>query len=322
MKNVIILSLLVFTSNIFAIEEIMLSPQRRIELNREFSIQTAPLIDAFGSGDIVGNGGGLLEQNFYHAYYSVQTAIENCLSNIQCYTNSDQKKVLKDINNLFIKKIGQKNILIFLKNSQTNDFFEDEYDNTQRLAKTGFSYEHPIFINLERAESITNNVPAMISILIHELGHQVGIASHGYLDRISAKVRRDWDANWTVSTQEVGQRNLDIRLFSTPNNFISAKLSYELDGKVKSLNSEIFKQLKCNDGESLYGFYLSNGHWSRPTATRHFHSVEISYWLDVYCKDTYGSIWAAQKDLTVTFDFHRTMEFVTDLANVKVQIKE
>jgi hypothetical protein len=320
MKIQLVLSLLLISSFSFALEAVRIPTERRIQLNREFSQSIEGMVERFGSGDIVGNGGGLLEQNFSHAYFSVQTAIENCLTNSNCFTSFEQKKILKEINELYIQKLSQKNILIFAKNSETNNFFFDQHDQTERLAKTGFSPEHPIFINVDLAKSIQTDIPAMISILIHELGHQIGIANHSYLDHISAKVRRIWEANWEVSTIKVDKKELSTRLFSTKRNYINAKLSYVYDGKVKSLNAKIFDLLKCRAGEELYGFYLSNGHWKRPVSTKEEYSVKMSYWLDTYCESLDGSIWPIEKDLTIEFKFNKAQGKITDLSDVSLQV--
>ena len=321
MKNLCFLGLILFSITSPAFELVRVPKLDLVELNRQFSLETAPLIEAFGSGDIVGNGGGLLEQNFILAYYSVQTAIENCLATNNCYKSLKDKRVLKEINTLFINKLEQKNSLIFLTNKESNNFFNDELDKSERLAKTGFSIEHPIFINIDQAEEIKNDIPAMISILIHELGHQVGIAVHSYLDQLSVKVRKNWENNWTETSIKIGERILKTNLFSTESNFINAKLSYVFEEKARSLNGKIFEVLKCNEGETLYGFYLSNEHWKRPISSRRDYSVTMILWLDLYCQDTYGSIWTSQKDLSVKFEFNKVQGTITELKDVKVKLK-
>lgn len=321
MKSLYFLSLVLLSTFTSAFEFVRLPDVERIELDRQFSLETAHLIEEFGSGDIVGNGGGLIEQNFILAYFSVQTAIENCLATALCYKSLHDKRILKELNTLFINKLNQKNTLIFLKNSDTDNFFNGELDASERLAKTGFSKDHPIFINIDEASDIKNNIPAMISILIHELGHQLGITGHNYLGLLSAKVRNNWEESWTESSIEIGERTLTAKLFSTQSNFINAKLSYEFEGSAKNLNSKIFEVLKCNAGETLYGFYLSNQHWNRPVSTRKNYSVNMELWLDIYCQDTYGAIWTNQKDLSVKFDFNKVQGTVTNLEDVSVIIK-
>lgn len=304
MKNATFLVLLILSNFTNAIEIVRLPQAERLRLNTNFNRTIAPLIETFGSGDIVGNGGGLVEQNFMLAYHSIQTAIENCLTNVACFTSKDQKTVLREINQLFIDKLDNQNPLIFLRNKDTDNFFYDEFDQTQRVAKTGFSKEHPIFINLDIAGDIINDIPTMIGILTHELGHQIGIANHSFLDQLGAKVRRIWDSNWTVSDLMITDKNLSVRLFSTKSNFINAKLSYVFNGKVQSLNSLIFDTISCAQGETLYGFYLSNGHWERPRDMGFRTKAKMTYWLDIYCEDKHAQIYPVQKDLDILFTFN------------------
>lgn len=304
MKILSFLILLTFANLINASEVLRISKSERIRFNAEFSENILPLMESYGTGDIVGNGGGLLEQNFLLAYYSLQTAIENCLTLEECYSSVNQRLILKEINQLFIDKIRNKTPLVFIKNSDTNNFFYDEYDQTERVAKTGFSKKYPIFINLDVTTNIVNDVPAMLGIIIHELGHQAGIVSHNFLDQLGAKIRKMWLSNWVISDVNVSGENLLVRLFSTNSNLINSKLSYVFNGKVQSLNSLIYRNISCGEGETLYGFSLSNGHWQRPVNTSFRTTIKKTFWLDVYCEDTNSQSYLVKKDLDIRFIFN------------------
>ncbi|OUR98465.1 hypothetical protein A9Q84_03380 [Halobacteriovorax marinus] len=321
MRNATFLVLLLLSNIVSAVEIIRIEKPEREILNIKFDRTILPLIERFGSGDIVGNGGGLLEQNFMLAYHSLQASIENCLTNVDCFTSRDQKMVLKEINQLIIKKIDQTNPIIFLKNKDANGFFLDEFDMTERMAKTGYSEKHPIFINLDIAKEIKNDIPSMLGILIHELGHQIGIANHSFLDSLGAKVRRIWSSNWTVSDIKIGPLKLSTRLFSNKSNFINAKLSYEFDGQIKSINSQIFDSISCPTGEQLYGFYLTNGHWQRLQESGRRTMAKMTFWLDVYCQNLYGDLYPIQRDLNVLFKFHTKRSKDPVLRSVTVEVE-
>lgn len=303
MKNITFIALMVLSNFIYAADVIKLSKEEKTLLNVEFSEIIAPLILRFGSGDIVGNGGGLIEQNFLFAYYSLQTAIDNCLTAVECYNTEEEKVLLKEINQIFIEKLVNKTPLIFIKNSDTNNFFFDKYDQTQRIAKTGFSKKFPIFINLDATDEIVNDIPTMIGIIVHELGHQIGIVNHSYLDKLGARVRKMWGANWVVSDVDVSSKKLFVRLYNTRMNSINSKLSYEFDGKIKSLNSLIFRNIACEKGDRLYGFSLSNGHWKRPTHTRFRTKVKKTFWIDINCEKSVSESYILKRDLDVEFTF-------------------
>ncbi len=321
MKKIILLVLLTLSNLSHANEAIRLDKNQRAMLNADFERSILPLVEFYGDGDVVGNGGGLLEQNFLLAYYSLQAAIENCLILEDCYTSQSNQEVLKEINQLIIKKINMKSIFIFLRNSETENFFFDEFDQSERIAKTGFSKDHPIFINLDITDEIINDVPAMLGIIVHELGHQIGIKSHSYLDQLGVKIREMWITNWIVSDISIGGEDLSLRLFSTKSNYISSKLSYVFRGKVKSLNSLILKKLNCRKGDRLSNYSLTNGHWRRPSLDN-FRSIVIkTFWLDLYCEDQYGQAYLIKRDLDISFIFNSFRGRSPVLKQVEVLVK-
>ena len=310
MKQTTILILL-FISNIALASEVLstkklvrISQVEREFLNAKFEREAAQVMARLGSGDIVGNGGGLLEQNFTSAYYSIQTAIQNCLDRYECGLDENEELLLKEINSIYIEKIDQERPLIFVSEKNADGFFFTEDDQSSRVAKTGFSKESPIFINLNIAESIIDDTPAMIAILIHELGHQVGIANHSLLDQLGAKVRNQWSSNWTILRFIMDDYNLDVRLFSSELNYINSKLSYSFRGEVRSLNNGIFNRIECLEEESIYGFSLSNGHWKRPIQNNWRTKIGIDYWINIYCQTLNGDIRTIQKDLSILFKFN------------------
>ncbi len=319
MKLIILIPLL-FSNLVFAADIVFISGQERLQEIERFELRSNALVEAFSTGDMVGNGGGLLEQNFYQAYYLVQSAIENCLYDSVCALTSKQENLLRAINQTYILKIDQETPLVFLKEEQAGGFFSEDEGKETRLAMTGFSEKFPIFINTTLALSISENIPAIIGILIHELGHQAGVLNHSALDELSIKVRSLYDDNWVESKIRAGGRLLNARLFSSKNNFTTASLSLVFDQKVLSLDSLIAKEVSCLPGESVYGFYLSNGAWQRPTSSRSKFTIGLNYWIDIYCMDNEGTIWPIQKDLKLKFEFEKLLDFLTKIKSVEAQI--
>lgn len=321
MKKIIFLVLFILPNFTNANEVIRLNEIEKLRLNLAFDNSISPLLRLSGDGDVVGNGGGLLEQNFLLAYYSLQTAIENCLTLIECYTSENQKNILKEINQLFIDKINDRRPLLFLRNSDTDNFFFDRNDQTERVAKTGFSKDYPIFINLDLSMDIINDIPTMLGILIHELGHQLGIVNHSFLDQMGVKLRKIWASNWIVSRVDIAGEELIIRLFSTKSNFINSKLSYVFDGEVQSLNSLVSKSVSCNKGDVLHNFSLSNGHWRRPDQTSFKLAVIKTFWVDIYCEDQNSQSYLVKKDLDVHFSFNTFRKKDPVLKSVEVLLR-
>lgn len=327
MKQTTIL-ILILISNLALSTEVPKSPKlvrlsmpEREFLNANFEREATRLMAKLGSGDIVGNGGGLVEQNFTSAYYSLQTAIQNCLDKYECGLSEEEAQLLTEINYAYIDKINQARPLVFVSEKNSDGFFQSKEDQTSRVAKTGFSTESTIFINLDVAGPIVDSIPAMLGILIHELGHQVGIANHSLLDQLGAKVRNQWNANWKVLRFIMDDHNLDVRLFSSEFNFINSKISYSFKGEVKSLNNEILEKVECLENESTYGFSLSNGHWKRPVQNNWITRIGIDYWIDMYCQDSDGTIRTESRDLNILFKFSTFRSRRPSFRSVKVKIK-
>lgn len=320
MKNSLVLILLFISKVSLSSELVRLTPSQRFILDQNFQREVSQVMARLGSGDIVGNGGGLTEQNFISAYYNTQTAIQNCLDNFECGVTDEERKVLKEIDSVYIEKFNQERPLIFLNEEVANGFFKSEEDQATRIAKTGFTAESPIFINLNEAASISTNISAMIGIIIHELGHQTGIANHSALDQVGAKVRNLWASKSKIYKFELKSGDLDVRLFSSEVNYITSKLSYTFNGETKSLNYDIFNEIKCENNSEVYGFNLSNGHWSRPISTDRRSQVALNYWIEIYCKDLNGQINTTESDLTLTFRFHSFNRNRPKLRSIRVKV--
>ncbi len=302
MRSYLILSVLLFSNCIFSKELERLTPSQSYILTKNFNKKSMPIMKALGSGDIVGNGSGLVEQNFTFAYYNLQNAIFNCLGNkYECQIDAQEELILREINQAFIAKAYMKRPLIFVSKEFAGDFFHNEVDITSRIAKTGFSRRGHIFINLEESQFIANDIPAMISILIHELGHQIGIISHSFLDQLGTKVRNQWNKNWQSFEFEVNGTPLTLRLLSNANNYISSNLSYTYNGKFEHLGETIYKHLSCGDKEVVYGFNLNNGHWQRPTYSDNKTTITMNFWLDTYCENQDKMMRVKQSDLSIQF---------------------
>ncbi|EPZ50150.1 hypothetical protein M902_0605 [Bacteriovorax sp. BAL6_X] len=317
MRSYLILTVLLFSNCIFSKELERLTPSQSYILTKNFNKKSMPIIKALGSGDIVGNGSGLIEQNFTFAYYNLQNAIFNCLGDkYKCQVDSQEESILREINQAFIAKADMKRPLIFVSKEFAGDFFHNKIDITSRIAKTGFSRRAHIFINLEESIFIANDIPAMISILIHELGHQIGVISHSFLDQLGTKVRNQWNENWQSFEFEINGAPLTLRLLSNANNYISSNLSYTYNGKLEYLGETIYKYLSCGDKEFVYGFNLNNGHWQRPIYSDNEAIIRMNFWLDTYCEGQDKMIRVKQNDLSIEF-IHKDGKIQAEIINFR-----
>lgn len=143
-----------------------------------------------GSGDVVGNGGGVIEGTLQYLLQRLPDYLKQTILYADFDYPADMAKALMDIHRSVTERKNPLK-LEFISGAGAKNFFFDEHDQEVRSAKTGFSEDYPIYINVEYlyGSNITDE-RALITLLIHEIGHQVGYTSHSFLDIIGAEVAR------------------------------------------------------------------------------------------------------------------------------------
>lgn len=260
-------------------------------------------------GDIIGNGGGLVEQEFRFSYLRLPRLIDTCLRTFSCPFGDDEMEVLRKISNVAKKYAQEKDRLIFLAESEYPGFFRDSEDSQIRIAKTAFIPGAPIFINLDMV--YFENQPrieysSMISLLIHEIGHQIGIKSHSLLDDIGARFKEYLTRDTYVSKMEVDGSLAHVRIFNLEKNQQFAEVFFSYKGVISPLTSKIRDLVVCQrKGSVLLGYELSNPHWLRMNSIRGVRKVKYRAWLKASCMDVATSaIWNEDKDLKIDFTFY------------------
>lgn len=261
-------------------------------------------------GDIIGNGGGLAEQEFRFAYLRVPSVIEGCLTSPVCTFSEIDKGLLRRIKNIAKNSIKNKDRLIFLSEKKYPGFFRDNETGPVRIAKTAFIPGAPIFINLDMIYQNSLAVvdfPLMVSILIHELGHQADIRSHSRLDEIGSWLREYILQDSSQIIQEVGGSTAIVKVYNLKeaNKFSEVFFSYH--GMIISLKERIKKQLSCKNEKNIpIGYEISNLHWLRQEVRNRFYfKVPIKGWIKTYCLDIETSaIWKVDGDFEARFQFY------------------
>lgn len=327
MKNFLAISICLISLSAYASQKLSLtdrfSPIPRINrdlLNLDFQAQTQNLIDAFNSGDIVGNGGGLIEQNFQFAYNSVLSAIDHCMIKLNCQMSPKEKILLMDIKSTYFLKFSETHHFIFLKENEAQSLFSKAVDPSERIAKTGFSHEFPIFINLTQIEqnpTLINDLGAQLAIILHELGHQAGYSSHSLLDSISSKVRAAFNYQMTSTSLKVVDEDLLVNIYNSSET-LETQVSYFYNNQVRFLTYTIQDQLACQESRSPIGYSLSNQHWERLSQDEEYFLPKLKMWIDIYCEDSTGTIFTRERDIEVNFKINKkTKKF----ENHTIQIK-
>lgn len=251
---------------------------------RLLEVSNQILAQASGA-DIVGNGTGIVEQNFKYAYRNLDRTISQCLSTPACTSDQAERELLIRMRQIVLDHRSDSNRLIFLKNSDFENFFHTELDPSERIAKTGFSSSLPIFINLSLAESLgmANDLSLIIGILAHELGHQAGMLSHSYLDDLAARLRQVYFEHILAIEFKKYQSLFKFIIFKGRNNF-----SY--DETLMTINNEILTtphlslNYRCPRKMTLVGAELSNPHWQRPQMKEGQYIMSVRAWVEFSCE--------------------------------------
>lgn len=281
-----------FTSlNTYAQSSILL-PSEDVDLGNlrfeEFIKKNQDLIDRSRMGDVVGNGGGLIESQTSYYLNNLDKMITNSIEQSPELFTKTERLTLDYILNV-IKLSNFKNKVIFIDDK---DFFFDFDDFQERAAKTGFSYKYPIFINRNFIyENISNDLSPMITLLVHELGHQAGIKSHSTLDRLGSKVRQVFMAE----TQRLGVEVTGKPLTVTHSRFISAgawpDLTLKYNDKLTSVPKISYEVIKSKCGSNYpINYEFNNLHWAtRPIVTESLVYLILEGWVDFKCSNRVGS---------------------------------
>jgi hypothetical protein len=282
---------------------VKMSKQQRQLLNNVFNAKTRALLNAYSSGDIVGNGGGIIEQNFHFAFNSVLPAIDHCVIKLNCDLSNEEKIVLLDIKSTYFSKLDEDFHFVFLREEDAKGLFNETLDPAERIAKTGFSSDFPIFINLdsvEKSEGLAQNLGALIAIVIHELGHQAGYASHSVLDEIAGKLRLAFSYQMDNTSLDIEGDKLLVNIYNNSES-LRTQVSYYFNNQLRHLSYPIEDKLVCENNRRVIGYALSNQHWDRLKKSLVDYKAKLSMWIDIFCEDETGTIYTDEKDIEIDF---------------------
>ncbi|MCO4795283.1 MAG: hypothetical protein KC493_16310 [Bacteriovoracaceae bacterium] len=294
---------------ILNLDDRTLQAMRRMGLSEE-------MIRRMGSGDIAGNGGGRIEADFHFAYTLLPKIASDCLKTPICPLENDEKKILEDIYLTSVINSVKKHKFIFLNGRDAGDLFFDSEDQQVRVAVTGFERYAPIFINLDMMYSepdTLNHIGRILQIIIHEIGHQTGVKSHGKLDALGGKVRNFFAKESVQVRTKLG----NLQLLVTNTNFKSPNLNSIITLQWQqwtnrrhpveiNLTKKFEEVASCKDGLTLTSFKISNLHWGRKKIIESQYHFPLKGWVDLKCSNESGSIITQEADFNLEFQ----MEFV------------
>lgn len=258
-----------------------------------------------GSGDIVGNGGGKAEADFNYTYKKLHKFISDCISTYSCMVNDRQRALLHKIMRISLINQNKKDKLIFIDEHLMPGFFNDENDPQVRVAKTGFEEDSPIFINLDIIYNHSTqllDIPAIVAILIHEIGHQTGIKEHALLDDLGATVRNFLNAEKLQSKISVYDNSVTMTAFNFNNKDVYSELNLSYRGINLEFSTRVVEQAKCSkEGTELVGLKIENLSFRRTKNVRTGKLIRTRAWITLNCMSKDLSIVEEEKDLSVDF---------------------
>ncbi|CAN5590549.1 hypothetical protein BH10BDE1_BH10BDE1_34820 [soil metagenome] len=253
---------------------------------------TSPV--ALAGGSVVGNGAGLVENNFQYSYSMIPALISACFASTQCPLTESEKTLLSSIREIAVDNASNPDRLSFMTGGDQRGFFDTGISEKHRIAKTGLNRDEVIFVNsdllYDEAGKPRLDYPSIISILVHEIGHQAGEPDHAALDILGAKIRTlAYDKTSPYSIQMDNGDEIDVTILNTdvPMRMAEFYFSWQGVGSTKA-TAKLTSGLACSKPDSnLAGIELTNGAFflTRPLSNATISDVGFSVWVRLFCYD-------------------------------------
>ncbi len=242
-------------------------------------------------GSIIGNGAGLVENNFAYVYSILPNSIEECFAFKNCDLSTSEQSLLKKIQNVLSLNKSLKTNIEFVSEKQNPGFFTTGDNEDHRIAKTCLDNSCPIYVNLDllydKDGKPALEIPTIASVLIHELGHQAGEGSHTTLDILGSKLRKAFllkiSSNKLLTGTSIGFV-VSIINQKFPFQYSDLFVGFE-DQAPLNITQELMKEVHCSKTEdALAGFELYNGHFLGSLKSAD-NSPIINYglWINLSC---------------------------------------
>ncbi len=260
-----------------------------------------------GGGIVVGNGAGIVESNFQQAYLSLSKIIATCGAAGSCGLDRDEKELIKNIHQVLMTNLQNKNRLIFLSEKTNPGFFTTGANESYRIAKTLLVPNSPIYVNTDmlydKEGNPTLNFNGIVRILVHELGHQTGIENHSMLDILGSKIAAYAEEHTGYFRYNI-EETREMVFFSVANYDYPIKTTLVMfnwkNSSSRDLSYAIIASSECSyDSETYSGIEVLNGHYSFDRRGQ----LSFNAWVKLSCYEsfsTHTNIY--RKNLQITLD--------------------
>ena len=280
-------------------------------------MMSSPAI-AGGEYDFVGNGAGRAENNVLYAHQNLYKFLENFIDHCRksrCHLNSKQMANLVSIKHTADRQIGHPDrIILCWSKSDCPVSFQTGENQPHRIFVT---LGELIYVNIPQFYSsdgkLIVQLPEIISYLVHEMGHIIGLEDHQYLDFLGNNVREIVERKLEATEISLPFSNSDvsIQMFNfESSDQQNADLNLNLGSKMVELSPAVslgiyiwFKEhpqarLSClNESLDNFKFQLANLHWLESANLMNAFEkrsiaidIKIQANLLVSCTSQYGSV--------------------------------
>ena len=253
-----------------------------------FSFDTYPR-----GGDIIGNGGGIAESNFVHAYTRLYKLIDNCLSSDFCSRNEREFYDLLTIREATSDNFRTTSRLEFTTPDKTPGIFFTNDSDVVRLAVTGNKETDPIYVNLDilYTQKDGKSYPALsygeiVSILIHEIGHNVKIkGDHAHLDFLGSLVRDFMEKKFVSHEYLVFDTVFNVNLMNFSQQMKVSEFWVNWEDKTKNITEEVYLNSYCRNGDKPFSIKFNNYHIEKIQSNSDQVVMPINLWGELVCLD-------------------------------------
>lgn len=227
------------------------------------------------AGGLVGSGAGFHEMNFQYVYANLSLWVRNCMSiSLQeggCESQGYNGALLGKITEILKSNRGRTDVLKFASEKAQPELFKTGLHEPDRIAKSMFENDTTILINVDElyrkgASRPNLDIPAIASILLHEVGHQAGEPDHRRLDYLGSQIRNFLERVTTVYPFEVGPENeaLSMTVVNQRGSIQIGMMNFYWENKFSmDITSKVFKHIQCSQpGYKLGGYSVYNAAFS------------------------------------------------------------
>jgi hypothetical protein len=246
------------------------------------------------AGGLVGSGAGYHEMNFQYVYVNLASWLTNCmavpLEEGGCESQGYNGELLTKITEILKANRARTDILKFASEQSEPALFKTGIHEPDRIAKSMFENDNTILVNVDELYKQDNSrpnldIPAIASVLLHEIGHQAGEPDHRRLDHLGSQIRNFLNRVTTLYPFEIGPEyeKLNLTVVNQRGSVQVSMMNFFWENKYSTdVTSKVFRQLRCSKpGFKLGGYSVYNAAFA--TIGRSLDKVNFNFRVRMLC---------------------------------------